>query len=86
LGRCLLRSFLCNADAHRPDYDIVYFKDSIPQSIGALIPQSIAPLPSAARTSSDRRWWIWPVLIGVIAIMGFLTYKLSGDVKVKVNL
>jgi len=69
-----------NAEAKIPDYDLVYFKDSIPQSIGYLNPQLIIANPSIAATAENRKWWIWPVLIGVIAIMGFLTYKLSRDV------
>jgi len=72
---------LDNAEAKAPDYDLVYFKDSIPQSIGWLLPQSVVSNPSIAAVSENRKWWIWPVLIGVIAIMGFLTYKLSGDLK-----
>ncbi len=71
-----------NADAKIPDYDLVYFKDSIPQSIGYLNPQVIIANPSIAAASENRKWWLWPVLIGVIAIMGFLTYKLIRDVNV----
>ena len=74
-----------NPEARLPDYDLVHFKDSIPQSIAVLKPHSITTNEILAGNSQSRNWWIWPVLIGVIAIMGLLTYKLSGDVKSKVK-
>ena len=74
-----------NAESKAPDYDLVHFKDSIPQSIAVLNPYSITTNETLAGDSQMRNWWIWPVLIGVIAILGWLTYKLSGDVKSKVS-
>lgn len=79
------RLLMDNAEANLPDYDLVHFKDSIPQSIGYLNPHTIVANESVAKDSKNRKWWIWPVLIGVIAIMGLLTYKLSGDVKFNVK-
>ncbi len=74
-----------NPESKAPDYDLVHFKDSIPQSIAVLNPHSITTNEILAGDSQSRNWWIWPVLIGVIAIMGLLTYKLSGDVKANVK-
>lgn len=73
-----------NEEAVQPDYDLAAFKDSIPLnlpvfSIGAF---SKTETPAVAeQKNTHNKWWLWPAIIGSIAILAFLSWKLVADMK-----
>jgi hypothetical protein len=73
-----------NADAEQPDYDIALFKDSIPANapaIGIGTFKKTEPAAVAEQKNDNNKWWLWPAIIGAIAILGFLSWKLLADMK-----
>ncbi len=73
-----------NDDAAAPDYDLQFFKDSIPASIAML---GTGPFIKMAEPATDvqkndnNKWWLWPSIIAAIIMLGFLSWKLLGDMK-----
>ena len=73
-----------NIAAVKPDYDLEIFKDSVPANIDTL---SVGPLTNIetikpfAQKSTNNKWWLWPSIIAAILMLGFLTWKLIGDMK-----
>lgn len=73
---------LDNRDAVKPEYDLEQFKDSITNYTPVGI-KSIAPLVQIEADNKEppNKQWIWPVIIVVLAILSFLTWKLTTDIK-----
>ncbi len=75
---------LDNAAAAKPDYDLEIFKDSIPAAIDTIgfgMLQNISASVIAAQKSNNNKWWLWPSIIIALSMLGFLTYKLLGEIK-----
>lgn len=74
--------FLCygkDADA-APVYDLVHFKDEIPQSlnmlqVGAEIAQVQASIPPANALIQNKKW-LWVVMALLIALIGFFSLRM----------
>jgi hypothetical protein len=77
---------LNNEQATAPDYDIKLFKDSIAAVLpivkcGPVFKNQQAENISVAKNNSN--WWVWPVIIAAIIILGLLAFKLLADMKKK---
>ena len=62
-----------------PQYDIVHFKDKLPEPIatishGPLI--ALATTPEAGPSIAPSRWWIWAGLVAVLGIVGFMAVRM----------
>jgi hypothetical protein len=62
-----------------PEYDIVHFKDKLPEPIatiehGPLI--ALAAPPQAGPSIAPSRWWIWAGLVAVLGIVGFMAVRM----------
>lgn len=62
-----------------PEYDIVHFKDKLPEPIatiahGPLI--ALAATPEAGPSIAPSRWWIWAGLVAVLGIVGFMAVRM----------
>jgi hypothetical protein len=73
--------------ASAPSYDLKYFPSVIPPDMKVLIPGTISLLTSPAKAEiapknifADKRF-IWIVLIVVISLLGFVTYRMMTDAK-----
>jgi hypothetical protein len=82
-----------NAKAIRPTYDITYFEDSIKKNIlmeitcgpigtNTIIPNT-EPAKKAPCAKGLSKWWIWPVLVAILALLLFFTLKVSRDINPK---
>jgi len=76
-----------NPEATTPVYDLEHFKDSIvapsPLSIGKMI-----ELPRTTSSSSPKgndNIWIWPVILLILILLSFMTWKLTSDIKRKTD-
>ncbi len=82
-----------NNKATRPTYDIAYFEDSIKKSVlkeiscGPISANKIIPNTEPAKKASAikgmNKWWIWPVLIAILALLLYFTLKVSKDINRK---
>ena len=73
-----------NEAAMQPEYDIALFKDSIPANapaIGIGTFKKTEPAAVTEQKNDNNKWWLWPAIIGTIAILGFLSWKLLADMK-----
>lgn len=73
-----------NDAAMQPEYDIALFKDSIPANTPAIGVGAFkkTELPDVAeQKNNNNKWWLWPAIIGAVGILGFLSWKLLGDMK-----
>lgn len=74
--------WLDNELAEMPNYDLKEFSDRIPLGTpvktGEL--RKLPLIPAAETEVMDKRW-IWPVLIAVIGVLGFLAWKLTSEMK-----
>lgn len=74
-------------DATAPNYDLQQFSDSIPLNIAVLNSREIAPVEDGNTPSSDTfpRMYIWLIMIGVVALLGLLTWKLTAEMRKGTN-
>lgn len=73
-----------NDAAMQPEYDIALFKDSIPANAPAIGVGAFkkTELPAVAeQKNNNNKWWLWPAIMGAVGILGFLSWKLLGDMK-----
>jgi hypothetical protein len=80
----LYRLLLNDPAAFAPKYDLEEFKSRIPSILPSLEIISIDKLPLVATQPPGKKiekWWIWPVLILVIAILCLLAWKLTTDMR-----
>jgi hypothetical protein len=76
-----------NAKAEKPSYDLEYFQDSLkahtPTDLdaGPIKPNSIVPNAEPARTEIKgvKKYWIWPVLLSVLALLLFFTLRMGKE-------
>lgn len=67
-----------------PAYDLALFRDSIPDSLPAVKHDALLPFAqSIAAAQQSNRWWLWPSIVAVIGLLGFLTVQLLKEVKQK---
>jgi hypothetical protein len=72
-------TLLCNDSlAKGPQYDLAYFKDSLPTAIPII---SFGAITTIQEPATKKQAWLWPAIIGSIAIMGFLAFRLTKEVK-----
>jgi hypothetical protein len=73
---------LDDPDAVKPVYDLELFKDSIVNHAPLSI-KRIEPLPQTKteNKAQTNKQWIWPVILLVLALLSFLTWKLTTDMK-----
>jgi hypothetical protein len=68
--------------AAAPVYDLEQFRDRLP----ALIPSlTYGPVETTVmvKDESISRNWLWPAIIGMILVLGLLTYRLTGEMRKK---
>jgi hypothetical protein len=71
-----------NDSVASPNYDLVYFRDSIPSKLAMINHGNIeANDQQYAAVSTNKNWWIWPAVILMVIVLALLTYRLMGDVK-----
>ena len=68
--------------AKAPDYDLVLFSDSIPPNTEWLSagPVTANETPVVMITKINR-WWIWPAILLAIAVLGFISFSLTSDMR-----
>jgi len=74
-----------NKNAKNPKFDLDYFKDSLPDAMPVLVPDSIKQVhiilkPLAQKNSLSIKY-IWIVLGLIMLLLGFLTYSLLNTIK-----
>lgn len=81
-----------NPKALKPNYDIAYFEDSIRNNVlkeiscGPISANTIIPSTEPVKKATAKglnKWWIWPVLIAILALLLFFTYRVSRDINRK---
>jgi hypothetical protein len=71
-----------NDSVASPNYDLVYFRDSIPSKLTMINHGNIESNDHQyAAVSTNKNWWIWPVVILMVIVLALLTYRLMSDVK-----
>lgn len=71
-----------NPEVTTPNYDLSRFRDSI----GADLPELTYSPPfgflyAGEAEEENKNGWLWPAIIGMIAVLAFLTFRLMGEVK-----
>jgi len=65
-------------------YDLRQFQNSIPKSIQGLNTGNIKAISGSSasfQTKKNIGWWIWPTILVVIILLGYLTWGLTKDMK-----
>ncbi len=74
-----------NDSASLPDFDLEQFKDSIPSNTMILKAGKIAAVektkPEPTEKSFFKKWFIWPVLLGVLTLLFILVKSLLNDIR-----
>lgn len=71
-----------NVNAPAPQYDIAYFRDSIPASLPVLSCSDISKNDMAQLSKVEgRQWWIWPAIIAMLAFLTIVTLRMMQDIK-----
>ena len=68
-----------NKEAHRPKYDMAYFKDNIPDQLSTVKLGSINYQPKSVDKTTPlfaNQWWLWGVMVVIILILGYFTLKM----------
>jgi hypothetical protein len=69
-----------------PVYDLEHFKDRIPRHSSINIKEiSALPIETAATQKQAYKRWIWPVIILLLVLLSFMTWKLTADMKKRNN-
>jgi len=74
---------MTNSDATAPHYDLINFKDRIPEKVKQINILHIGNRPALQAGNENTRFkkgWLWLSLIGVIIVLGLFTYRLAKDV------
>jgi len=74
---------LTNDKAHSEQYDLQNFKDSVPFNVPELRMseiQTTTNLNQLSDTSIFSKRWIWPVIILVLLILSFFTWRLASEI------
>jgi hypothetical protein len=71
-----------NPRAAMPGFDLALFKDSIPTSLPTLQYGPIRRNTAVLATTPVLNW-LWAVIIGVLLVVGFFTYRLMQEMKQK---
>jgi len=76
-----------NEETSLPHYDLAYFKDSIPANLPVLTPTSIktrsTPSEQKSATLFTNKNIIWVAIILVIALLGFMSYRMLQETNKK---
>ena len=67
-----------------PTYDLKQFQNLIPASIQQLNTGNIRAVAASspiALSKKNTKWWIWPTILVVIILLGYLTWALTTDMK-----
>jgi hypothetical protein len=67
-----------------PMYDLRQFQSLIPKSIQSLKTGNIKAISGSSASSQTKKnigWWIWPTILVVIILLGYLTWSLTKDMK-----
>ena len=63
-----------------PEYDLAFFKDSIPEEVVVLTPQNVKQIKHAEAATVDgvftNKNMIWLAIIVVMIVLGFMSAKL----------
>jgi hypothetical protein len=72
--------------ATAPVYDLEHFKDRIPRHSSINIKEiSALPIETASTQKQAYKRWIWPVIILLLVLLSFMTWKLIADMKKRNN-
>lgn len=67
-----------------PTYDLRQFQSVIPKSIQRLKTGDIKTISTnsiISQSKKNTKWWIWPTILLVIILLGYLTWSLTKDMK-----
>jgi hypothetical protein len=71
-----------NQNTSLPQYDLAYFRDSIPASLPVLaydqVQQNTGPLIAATAIS---QWWIWPAIVLMVLILTAVTLRMVKEAR-----
>lgn len=68
-----------NSKLSAPSYDVVHFKDKIPEGVSSLSagPQErLVPEPVRSSPLFENKLWLWAIMGIIIAVLGFFTMKM----------
>jgi hypothetical protein len=71
---------MTSAEATKPNYDLVNFKEFIPMDVKGIGLSEIVSIPSATPSGIGlKSFWLWPVLILVLVALGLFTFRLTRE-------
>jgi hypothetical protein len=74
-----------NEDSHSPDYDLVFFHDSIPDQLPLVNPISIIKIHPAIdveqKSFFSSSLWIWMTIVGVMVFLGYMSWRMVGELR-----
>ncbi|HEX5154714.1 MAG TPA: hypothetical protein VFW07_24875 [Parafilimonas sp.] len=69
--------------AIKPVYDLELFKDSVPKTLPQLEIASFEKIDNKSSVAENKFFissaWLWPLIIVVLATLGFITYRLTKE-------
>lgn len=70
-----------------PQYDLAYFKDSIPTNLSIIKSGAVLDIPQQAakpeKTFFSSMLWVWVTIFLVISGLGYMSYKMIKEMKTK---
>jgi hypothetical protein len=71
-----------NDSVGSPNYDLSFFRDSIPSQLATLEYGKVIANDAQIMTApTNKNWWIWPAVILMVIVLTLLTYRLMADMK-----
>lgn len=67
-----------------PHYDLIHFKDKLPEPIATVEHGALRALPDAAKAGPAiglAHWWIWAGLVAVLGLVGFMAVRMLREPK-----
>lgn len=82
------KALYSDKEAKKPEYDLKYFTDSIPQNLQIVkvgevtkLAEKVDEVKEESGNFNLSSYWLWIVIIFVVALLGYMSYKMVLDMK-----